>query len=258
MLWPALKHGDGVYGIDVHAVIVPPAVVPAPLPHPYFGPIYLWHTPQFPITKVFINGMPAVTVGSMGYFAHFPLGVPSPTTVPNIPYWRRYILNLLKVGGLTLLTMVANTAIAGISAMIPNKPPEVSNFIKDVTGIDPTDGVSTWKSVQENLRNLTKWSTWGPLLMPPAPYIGAQGSVAIGSPNVQVNGAPLAFVAPFVATSCSDIPVVPNAETLGFSNVMVGVTMEQLAHAIAVNMVQGAIREGIGRATQGRKDCGCG
>ena len=65
----------------------------------------------------------------------------------------------------------------------------------------------------------SQWQTWVKLLMPPLPYPGAQGSVAVGSPNVTVNGGALAFVGPLLATSCSDIPMVPNAATLGFSNV---------------------------------------
>jgi hypothetical protein len=83
--------------------------------------------------------------------------------------------------------------------------------------------------------------------MPPIPYPGAQGSTAVGSPNVTVNGGPLAFVAPLVATSCSDIPVVPNAVTLGFSNVMVGVTIAQLIRGIAVSTAQAGIAYGAGK-----------
>jgi hypothetical protein len=69
----------------------------------------------------------------------------------------------------------------------------------------------------------------------------------VGSPNVTVNGGPLAFVAPLVATSCSDIPIVPNAMTLGFSNVMVGVSFADMARAIAVNAAQGAVGVGVGK-----------
>jgi len=86
------------------------------------------------------------------------------------------------------------------------------------------------------------------LLMPPIPYVGAQGSTAVGSPNVTVNGGPLAFVAPLVATSCSDIPMVPNAATLGFSNVMVGVTFAAIARGLAVNAAQGAVGLGVSAA----------
>ena len=51
---------------------------------------------------------------------------------------------------------------------------------------------------------------------------GADGSTAISSPNVTVNGGPLAFCLPPRAETGSDIPVVPNGGPLGFSNVMVG------------------------------------
>ena len=62
-----------------------------------------------------------------------------------------------------------------------------------------------------------------------------------------VNGGPLAFVAPLMATSCSDIPIVPNAMTLGFSNVMVGVTFAAMLRGIAVNAAQGAVSAGVGK-----------
>lgn len=254
MLWPTSKLMDSVIGVDLHAVVGVPI-------HPYFGPIYLWHTPTFPMANVFINGMPAMSVGGMGYFVHIPQGLPVPPTPTNVSYWTRYLTNIAMGISLMALTMVANMAIAGISAMIP-KPKEIDSFINEVTGIGPTEGVSTWNSVKNNLSSFTQWQTWARLLMPPVPYVGAQGSVAVGSPNVQINGAPLAFSAPLIATSCSDLPIVPNAATLGFSNVMVGVTMAQLLKAIAVNAVQNAIQAGIGaglnRATQGRRNCGCG
>jgi hypothetical protein len=77
--------------------------------------------------------------------------------------------------------------------------------------------------------------------MPPAPYPGGQGSSAIGSPNVTVNGGPLSFAAPLMGTSCSDLPIVPNAVTLGFSNVMVGVSLADMARALAINAAQVAL-----------------
>jgi len=57
----------------------------------------------------------------------------------------------------------------------------------------------------------------------------------------------LAFVAPLVATSCSDIPIVPNAMTLGFSNVMVSVSFADIARGLAVNAAQGAVGIGVGK-----------
>lgn len=253
-LWPAVKLMDMVVGIDVHAV----APIPGIPVHPYFGPIYLWHSPKFPMADVFINGMPACSVGAMGYFAHIPQGVPVPPTPTNCPYWKRYLTNIAMGLVLMGLTTLANIAISLIASMIP-KPKSAESFIQDVTGINTTDAASTWQSIQASFSAFTMWQTWVKLLMPPLPYPGAQGSTAVGSPNVTVNGGPLAFVAPLVATSCSDIPVVPNAMTLGFSNVMVGVSFAQLLRGIAVSTAQAGISAGVGYGVsrfQGRRGRG--
>jgi hypothetical protein len=188
--------------------------------------------------------MPACSVGAMGYSVHIPQGVPVPPTPSNCPYWKRYLTNIAM--GLTLmtLTILANIAIAAIAALIP-KPNSAEGFLKDVTGIDTSSKSSMWQSVKAAFSSFTQWQTWVKLLMPPIPYVGAQGSTAVGSPNVTVNGGPLAFVAPLVATSCSDIPVVPNAMTLGFSNVMVGVSFADLARGLAVSMAQNAVSAGV-------------
>jgi hypothetical protein len=236
--WPAAKLMDTVVGVDVHAV----APIPGIPVHPYAGPIYLWTDPTFPKVSVFINGMPAMTVGSMGYFVHVPQGVPA--APPNLPYWKRYLTNVAMGLVLMGLTTVANLAIAGIAALIP-KPKEYESFIKDVTGIDTSSTAAVWESTKGAFASFTQWSTWVKLLMPPVPYVGAQGSCAVGSPNVTVNGGPLAFVAPLVATSCSDIPIVPNAATIGFSNVLVGVSFADLARGIAVSTAQAAVSTGV-------------
>lgn len=254
-LWPAAKFMDSVLGVDVHAV----APIPGIPVHPYFGPVYLWSDPTFPKANVFINGMPACATGAMGYFAHIPQGVPVPPTPTNQGYWKRYLLNIPKALMLMLLTTLANVAVAGIASMIP-KPKFAEAFIKDVTGIDTTSKAAAWETIKGSFSSFTQWQTWVKLLMPPIPYPGAQGSVAIGSPNVTVNGGPLAFVAPLMATSCSDIPIVPNGATLGFSNVMVGVTFADMLRGIAVGAAQGAISHGVSKgfdAAKGRLSGGC-
>lgn len=266
-LWPAAKLMDTIIGIDFHAV----APIPGIPIHPYFGSIYLWHTPKFPMADTFINNMPACTVGSMGYSIHIPQGIPVPPTPMNMPYWKRYLTNVAMGATLMGLTIFANIAIAGIAALIP-KPKSAEGFIKDVTGIDTSTTAKAWTSIQTSFSALTKWQTWAKLLMPPIPYPGAQGSTAVGSPNVSVNGAPLAFVAPLMATSCSDIPIVPNAVTLGFSNVLVGVSISAMIKGVAVSMVQSTmqvgmqkgVKKGIGKLQKkpdakksGQKQCGC-
>ncbi len=251
-LWPASKSMDMVIGIDLHTVMGIPV-------HPYFGPIYLWHTPKFPMANVLINGMPACTVGAMGYYLHIPQGIPVPPTPTNAFYWTRYLTNIPMGVVLMTLTTLANIAIAGISALIP-KPKSAEKFIQDVTGVDTTDAAATWESVKSNFAAFTQWQTWVKLLMPPIPWPGSQGSTAVGSPNVTVNGGALAFNAPLVATSCSDLPIVPNAMTLGFSNVLVGVSFTDLFRGIAVSMAQEAISEGVNlgvKKFKNRKSAGC-
>jgi hypothetical protein len=249
--WPAVKLLTNIVGVDVHAV----APIPGIPIHPYIGLIFLWHTPKFPMCNVLINSMPACASGAMGYSAHIPQGVPVPPTPTNLPYWKRYLTNVLMGVCLATLTVMANIAIAMIASFIP-KPKSAESFIKDVTGIDTTSTATTWNTISSSFGSMTQWSTWGKFLMPPIPYPGAQASAGVGSPNVTVNGGPLAFVAPLVATSCSDIPVVPNAATLGFSNVLVGVSIAQLARGIAVATAQSAVSAGIGAGLNkfGKKD----
>jgi hypothetical protein len=258
--WPVMKLMDMVIGVDVHAV----APIPGIPVHPYLGSVFLWHSPKFPMCDTLVNGMPALSVGAMGYSVHVPQGVPVPPTPTNTPYWKRYLTNVAMGLVLMTLTILANIAIAAIAAMIP-KPSSAENFLKDVTGIDTSSKASTWESIKASFSSFTKWQTWVKLLMPPIPYPGAQGSAAVGSPNVTVNGGPLAFAAPLMGTSCSDIPIVPNAVTMGFSNVLVGVSVADMARALAVNAAQGAVSYGVQKGVtavqnrgQGQQNCACG
>jgi uncharacterized Zn-binding protein involved in type VI secretion len=259
-LFPAAKLMDPVMGLDFHTVLIPPSPIPVPtLPHAYMGALMLWNTPQFPVFSgglVLINGMPACTVGAMGYSCHVaPVFLPCPPTFTNLmTYWRHHLIQVPKLLVLMLLTTFANLAIAGIASLIP-KPDSADDFLHDVTGIDTTGRASAWEMVKEGFSAFTQWQTWVHLLIPPIPYPGSQGSTAVGSPNVNVNGGPLAFTSCGVAASCSEIPVVPNAATLGFSNVMVGVSIADLIKGIAAHTARAgishAVAAGFGRATRG-------
>jgi len=258
-LFPAVSMGSGVVGLDIHAQVIPPAPAPIPTPEPYAGTIFLWLTPQFPKINVFVNSTPACAVGAMGYSMHIPLGVPVLPTNPS--YWTRYLTHVAM--GLTLagLTIFANMAIAALASLLP-LPKAAESFVKDVTGIDTTDSIKFCTTTMAAFTSFTQWQTWVKLLMPPMPFPGAQGSQAIGSPNVTINGGAMAFVCPLAAASCSDIPVVPNACTIGFSNVMVGISMGALVRAMAVKAAQAGIQvglsKGVSRMTEGREGCGCG
>jgi uncharacterized Zn-binding protein involved in type VI secretion len=248
MLWPAVKMTDTVIGLDFHTVTIPPAPPVPMMPHPYFGLIYLWSTPAFPTINVLINGMPACAAGAMGYSCHVPQGIPTPPSMLNQAYWKRYLTNIPKALMLVALTLMANLAISGISSLFVKPDSATGKFVKDVTGVDTSSWSGVWETVKSSFSAYTKWQTWAKLLMPPIPYPGSQGSAAIGSPNVTVNGGPLAFVAPLMATSCSDLPIVPNAAPIGFSNVLVGVSIADMVRALAVNAAQGAVSAGVGKA----------
>ncbi|HMF97682.1 MAG TPA: hypothetical protein VKE96_25460 [Vicinamibacterales bacterium] len=260
MLWPAVKTTDMVMGVDFHTVVVPPAPAPIPMvPHPYFGVIFLWMTPGFANMNVLINSMPASTAGAMGYSCHIPMGVPTPPSLLNMGYWRRHLLNVPKALMLVALTLLANLAISGIASRFVKPDSATGKFVKDVTGVDTSSWGGVWDTIKGSFAAYTKWSTWIKLLMPPIPYPGSQGSSAIGSPNVTANGGALGFVAPLMAASCSDLPIVPNAMPIGFSNVLVGVSLADMARAVAVHAAQGAVSAAVsaGVARAGKKDCGC-
>jgi hypothetical protein len=259
MLWPAAKMGDMVIGLDFHMVTIPPAPPIPMMPHPYFGSIFLWLTPAFPKINTLINGMPAATAGAMGYSMHIPQGIPTPPSMLNQLYWRRHLLNIPKQLMLVALTMVANMAIAGISSLFVPADSATGRFIKDVTSVDTSSWSGAWESIKGNLKAYTQWQTWVKLLMPPIPYPGSQGSCAIGSPTVTVNGGPLAFVAPLMGASCSDLPIVPNAAPIGFTNVLVGVSIADMVRGIAVNAAQGAVSAGVSAGVDraGKAICGC-
>jgi len=243
-LFPAAKLGCMVIGVDMHAVApFPPPGIPI---NPYIGSVFLWTTPTFPKMDVLINGIPACCVGALGYSAHVPLGVPVPVTPTNATYWTRYLTNVAMQLTLAGLTIFANITIALIAASMPSTKAS-EKFIEELTGIKTTSVISTLTSIQSTFAAYTKWQTWVKLLMPPLPWPGAQGSVAVGSPNVSANGGALAFGCGFVGASCSDIPVVPNANVIDFGNVMVGVSISALIRAIAISVAQNAMQYGMGK-----------
>lgn len=250
--FPAVKDSDGIIGLDFHSVTLPPLPM---CPHPYVGALMLWTTPQFPTYasgQVFIHNKPACTVGAMGYSFHFPMGAPAPAFTNLMTYWRHHLIQVPKTLGLAALTLFANMAIAGFAQFLPAGS-SAAGFMKDVTGIDTTSRETKWKSIKDSFKTYSKWQTWVQLLLPPLPYPGSQGSCSLGSPNVTINGANMAFVCPLAASSCSEIPIAPNAMPLAFTNVRVGVSFEALLRAIAVHVVKGAIHAGISKAVSSPK-----
>jgi hypothetical protein len=245
MLFPLVKATDMVMGVDFHTVTIPPAPPIPMMPHPYFGVIFLWMTPGFVKINVLVNSMPVSTAGAMGYSCHIPQGIPTPPSLLNLGYWRRHLLNVPKALMLVALTLLANLAIAGIASLFVKPDSATGKFVKDVTGVDTSSWGGVWDTIKGSFAAYTQWSTWIKLLMPPIPYPGSQGSCAIGSPSATSNGGAIGFCAPLMAASCSDLPIVPNAMPLGFSNVLVGVSISDMVRAIAVNAAQGAVSAGV-------------
>ncbi len=70
-----------------------------------------------------------------------------------------------------------------------------------------------------------------------------------------------------MAASCSDLAMVPNAANVGFSNVMIGVSISDMLRALAVSAAQGAVSAGVAKGASkaaskakdraGKKSCGC-
>lgn len=242
MLFPAAKLGDMIMGLDFHTTtqtIVPP--VPCPMfPHPFIGSIFLWHTPKWPMANVFINGMPALTVGAKSYSVHIPLPPPAVPTPPTQITFKWWLTNVMTAGIAAVFSMVLNMIGSATGTMTPNARCPASDLPQ------PVENQSDWQKIQA-LLPVQSWLQLFQMLLPPAVMPVAEGQSTIGSPTVTVNGAPMAIVGPLTASSCSQIPIVPNANVMGFSNVMVGVTLKELLMQFVWNAIHGAAALGAGR-----------
>lgn len=262
--FPVAKLMDTVIGADFHTVFIPPAPAPAPwIPHAYMGCLLLWNTPKFPAFSsglVLVNGIPACTVGAMGYGCHLPILIPGPTFTNLLTYWRHHIVNIPKALGFMLKLVFANLAISAIAGAVAAVAPKgaggaAASFMYDVAGVDPDSRKSAWDVVKANFAAGTQWQTYVHLLIPPAPYPVGQAATAIGSPKVTVNGGHIAMVGPLMAHSCSELPLVPNACVLGSTNVFVGMSIGDLVRAIVVQAAKGAVTYGTQRASAGKTEC---
>ena len=185
---PAVKMTDMVIGMDFHTVLIRRAgaddaapVLRRDLPVDDAGVPEGQHADQ--------RHAGVRRRASMGYSVHIPQGAPIPPTMLNMAYWRRHLLNIPKALMLVALTLLANLAISGIASLF------VKPGLRDRQVHQGRDrrrhlraGAASWDTIKGSFAAYTKWSTWIKLLMPPIPYPGGQGSSAIGSPNVTVNG----------------------------------------------------------------------
>lgn len=245
MLFPAAKLMSNVIGVDMHLGILPPPA-PAPVPgiYPYVGPVFLWLNPKFPACTVFVNGMPAAAVGSKGYSVHIPLP-PHIAFPPKPPLWKF----ILQHAGTTVISM-------GLNANLSMAQSAVSGAMANQSAAEILQGVADAGS------GAMTWQSWASALIPTILPM-AEGNLAYGSSTVTVQGAPIGLVGPMFGNSCTDIPVLPNASVLDFSNVMVGVTLADLLQQFAMSAVQAGIGHLAGKAFPGddspnpSKRCGC-
>ena len=231
MLFPASKLGDIIIGIDAHTIILPVGP-PVPLvPHPFVGPIFVWWTPKFPSFNVFVNGLPALTVGAKSISFH----VPTPPGVwwPKLPCPAKFFITHYTT---LLLSTLFSTVLGTVGAMTGTAVPTTRTPNSDMH--PPPDNPSLWSALQGQVTSFT-WMSLLRMLLPPVVLPIAEGDVNMASPTVTVNGGPMSFVGPLFAGSCSEIPVIPNANILGFSNVMVGVTLQEILMQLAWNVVHG-------------------
>lgn len=249
MLFPASKFGDMVIGVDAHAVLgPPPASVPIPFtPHPNIGTFFLWWSPKFPSMNVFVNGVPALTVGAKSISFHFP--TPPGVWWPKLPCPASFFLSHYTTVALsTMFSLALNTVGAMTGTAVPTSRTPASQMNP------PPPNPDMWGALSQQISSYS-WGTIIRTLLPPVILPIAEADINMGSPTVTVNGGPMAAVAPLFAGSCSDLPIVPNANVLGFSNVMVGISLKEILMQLAWNAVHGAAALGasrIGRRVAGR------
>lgn len=231
MLFPASKLGDMIIGIDAHTIILPVGP-PVPLvPHPFVGPIFIWWTPKFPSFNVFVNGMPALTVGAKSISFHIP--TPPGVWWPKLPCPPKFFITHYTT---VLLSTLFSTVLGTVGAMTGTAVPTSRTPGSQMN--PPPDNPTLWSALQGQITSFT-WMSLLRMLLPPVVLPIAEGDVNMASPTVTVNGGPMSFVGPLFAGSCSEIPIIPNANILGFSNVMVGVTLKEILMQLAWNVVHG-------------------
>jgi hypothetical protein len=235
-----------IIGLDFHSTtqtVVPPIPYPY-FPHPFIGKIILWHTPRWPMANVFVNGMPALTVGAKSYSFHIPLPPPAvPTPPPQISF-KWYLQNIMTVALAALFSMLLNMIGSATGTLTPTARCPQTLLPQ------PVENQSDWEKIK-SIFPIQSWLQLFQMLLPPVVMPIAEGNCSIGSPTVTVNGAPMTFIGPLTACSCTRIPIVPNAYNLGFSNVLVGVTLKELLFQFVWNAIHAAASLAAGKLVEG-------
>lgn len=238
---PATKMLDVVMGMDNHTTL--PAPVPAPpiplFPHTGMGPLLLDVR-----LSVLVNFMPAAGSGATAVGAHIP-PIPPPPWAPLPMMFRGIITAAIQA----LFMAPVAAAIEMVRGMVSgNKAGESGQGIERMGGPGQTylyylkRCAPKFSSPLEILRSLKS--------LIPFPIFNA--SVAVASPSVQVGDTAQGMTMMPFCNSCSDIPCIPNAAALGFSNVLVGIDLKAMLEQMFWNAVHSAASWGIGQALKGR------
>ena len=227
-IFPAVKGGDMMVGVDIHKVYGVPV-------HPYNGTITVHNTPKFPLCNVTVNNMPACTIGASSIMPHVPQGAPIDPT--NFLYAQKDKVNTKMLQELIKHKIDSQKTIMNLKT-IKLKDKSSEEFVKKATGLTTKEDSKTWKKIQSSFSKSSKSNTWKVLTIPPTPYPGGQGCIIVGSSKVTVNGAPMAYVFPMNAASCTDLQNIPNATVMGTSNVFVGVTYADMMKVEKDNVVE--------------------
>ena len=238
---PAAKMLDLIVGLDMHGPIVaPPPVIPPTIPMvpaPFVGPVLLSTQPT-----VLVNFMPAAGTGATAIGFH----------IPYLPYmWLPKPYHIIRTAILTLVAGAVQALVAmavaqlaglkGAEGAAQNPNGFWSGFLSQ-PGASAGGDTPLWQRLVPALGSPMSFMSFLAQCMP-LPV--ATGQTTIASPTVLAADAPMALAMPMGGNSCSDIPIVPNASVIGFSNVMVGMSLSQLLGVMAWNVVNAAVNVGV-------------
>ena len=259
LTFPATKLLDPIMGLDFHTTLPAPLVPPLPpiplFPTPFMGPILIDFKPT-----VLINFRPAAGSGATAVSFHMP---PLPWPWPPIshrPMITAAIMALMTAPFTAMLEM-GRAKVQALAAGSNNETLK-RGFVADLLGSShvtppPSEDQAAGDAMKVGSGNTGtfKFSRIFPMFASPQAFIGflvgliplpvANASVNIASPTTTVCDAPLGMMIPLGANSCSDIPIVPNAAVVGFSNVLTGMSIGDFLGQLAWNAIKGAATKGF-------------
>jgi RHS repeat-associated protein len=250
--FPAAKMLDMVIGLDNHTTLpapIPPPAGPLPplplFPAPFAGPILLSVQPT-----VLVNFMPAAGSGAVAIGFHMP---PLPWPWPPITFGailKSAIMAVVQAPFMALLEL-ARGQLSGLAAGSTN-PVLKNGFVQGFLGQPPGGGGQGGSDITIG--------RFFPMFGSPQAFLGflaqcmplpvANGQATIASPTVSACDSPMALAMPMGGNSCSEIPIVPNASVLGFSNVLTGMSLSQLLGVMAWNAASAAAAQGLKKGSE--------